>query len=264
MPSKSNILLVGNWKMNPMQLEDARHIAAAYKKVSAKLENTTVVACPPFIYMPLFAASKRSSKKEPKDSAVLKVGAQDVYFESEGAFTGETSARMLRDMGVSYCIVGHSERRKMGETDEVVAKKAVAAVSAGICPIVCIGEAVHDADGAYLSIIKEQLKNSLAGVPKSAASKLVIAYEPIWAIGAKEAMKPEQVREMAIFIKKTVADLFGHDAAIDLPILYGGSVNWRNASEIIRVGEVQGLLVGRESVNVPGFIELAKAVDAAQ
>ena len=170
-------------------------------------------------------------------------------------------------MGVSYVIVGHSERRNppagVGETDEIVSKKAVAALVEGISPIVCVGEAVHDADGAYLSILKEQLKNSLAGVPKSAVSRIVIAYEPIWAIGAKEAMKPEQIRETTLFIKKTVADIFGRDAGLDLPVLYGGSVNWRNAADIIRNGDVQGLLVGRESVNIPGFIELAKAVDEA-
>ena len=170
---------------------------------------------------------------------------------------------MLRDMGVSYVIVGHSERRKMGETDEIVSKKAVATISAGLCPIVCIGEAVHDADGAYLGALKDQLKNSLAGIPKSAASKLVIAYEPIWAIGAKEAMQPEQINETALFIKKTIADIFGRDAGLDLTVLYGGSVNWRNAGDIIKKGGVGGLLVGRESVNMPGFIELAKAVDEA-
>jgi triosephosphate isomerase len=122
---------------------------------------------------------------------------------------------------------------------------------------------VRDADGAYLGVIKEQIKKSLVGIPKSAVSKLIIAYEPIWAIGAKEAMKPEQIRETALFITKVVAELFGRDAGLDLQVLYGGSVNWRNAGDIIRIGGVQGLLVGRESVNVPGFVELAKAVDQA-
>jgi triosephosphate isomerase len=252
--------------MNPVRLEDARNIAAAYKKVSTKLEHTTIVACPPFVYMPLVVPSKNAAKKGAKaikSVGKLTAGAQDVFFESEGAFTGEISAKMLRDMDVSYVIVGHSERRKMGETDETVSKKALAAVSAGLCPIICIGEAVHDSDGAYLSVIKEQLKKSLPEISKTSISKIVIAYEPIWAIGAKEAMKPEQIRETVLFIKKVVADIFGRDAGLDLPVLYGGSVNWRNAGDIIRIGGVQGLLVGRESVNVPGFVELAKAVDAA-
>jgi triosephosphate isomerase len=249
--------------MNPTRLEDARNIVAAYKKISTKLEHTSIVACPTFVYVHLAVSLKKKSKNKSKSLARIFVGAQDVFFESEGSFTGEVSAKMLREMGVSYVIVGHSERRKLGETDEVVSKKAIAALSAGLCPIICIGEAVRDVDGAYLGAIKEQIKKSLADIPKSAGSKIIIAYEPIWAIGAKEAMKPEQIRETALFIKKVIADIFGRETALDLPILYGGSVNWRNASDIIRIGGVQGLLVGRESVNIPGFVELAKAVDEA-
>lgn len=249
--------------MNPVRLDDARHIISAYKKISTKLDRTSIVSCPPFVYLSLVAPSNKKPRKGSKNRAHVMAGAQDVFFEGEGAFTGEVSAKMLRDMGVSYAIVGHSERRKMGETDEIVSKKAAAAISAGLCAIICIGEAVHDADGAYLSVIKDQLKRSLPNISKSSVSKIIIAYEPIWAIGAKEAMKPEQIRETALFIKKTIADIFGHSAALDLPVLYGGSVNWRNAGDIIRIGGVQGLLVGRESVNVPGFIELAKAVDVA-
>lgn len=252
--------------MNPVRTDDAKRIFAAYKKVSKKLSRTSLVACPPFVYLPLVVPSK-TKKKTAKGAAKVFAGAQDVFFEGEGAFTGEVSAKMLRDLGVSHVIIGHSERRNPpaggGETDEIVSRKAVAALAAGLCAIVCVGEDVHDADGAYLALLKDQIKNSLAALPKSAASKIVIAYEPIWAIGAKEAMKPEQIRETALFIKKVVADLFGHEAALDMSILYGGSVNWRNAGDIIRIGGVQGLLVGRESVNVPGFVELAKAVDAA-
>ncbi len=259
MASKSKILLVGNWKMNPSRIVDARNIIAEYKKISLKLERTSIVACPPFVYISV-AMPVKNRQKNP---ARISIGAQDVSFESEGAFTGEVSTKMLRDMGVSYVIIGHSERRRAGETDEVVSKKAAAAASSGLYPIVCIGEAVHDVDGAYLGMIREQLKNSLAGIPKSAFSRVIIAYEPIWAIGAKEAMKPEHIRETAIFIKKTVVDLFGRDAGLELPVIYGGSVNWRNASDIVREGGIQGFLVGRESVNVPGFVELAKAVDEA-
>ncbi|MDR3557900.1 MAG: triose-phosphate isomerase [Candidatus Pacebacteria bacterium] len=259
MPSKPRRFLVGNWKMNPQQRLDAQRIVAAYKSVSAKHEKVTVIACPPFIYIPLVTNDKSKAKNPPRVVA----GAQDVFYESEGAFTGETSAKMLSDMGVSHVIVGHSERRKLGETDEIVSKKVLAAVSAGLCPIVCIGEASRDVDGAYLAVIKEQIKNSLAGIPKSAVPKMMIAYEPVWAIGGKEAMKPEQVRETALFIKKIMADIFDHSVALDLPILYGGSVNWRNAGDILTAGGVQGFLVGRESINVPGFIELAKAVEEA-
>jgi triosephosphate isomerase len=245
--------------MNPSTHEEAKRIFTSYKKSAAKLARTTIVACPPFVYVPLVSPTKGSTRSAQKVSA----GAQDVFYEEEGAFTGQVSAKMLRDIGVSYVIIGHSERRRAGETDEIVSKKAIAAVTAGLCPIICIGEAVHDADGAYMETLKLQIKTSLAGLPISAAEKLVIAYEPLWAIGAKEAMKPEDVGQMAIFIKKIVADIFGQEAAFNLRVLYGGSVNWRNAIEIIQKGGVDGLLVGRESVNISGFAELAKAVDMA-
>ena len=245
--------------MNPTRAEDARRIITAYKKVAAKSQHVSIVACPPFVYLPIVS----SSRNRTKNSAGVAIGAQNVFFESEGSFTGEVSPKMLRDLGVSYVIIGHSERRKLGETDEIISKKTIAALSAGLCPIVCIGEAIRDVDGVYLESLKEQIKRSLSGVPRSASSKIIIAYEPIWAIGAKEAMKATDIHETALFIKKVIADIFGRETGLDLSVLYGGSVNWRNASDIISVGGVQGFLVGRESINVPGFIELATVVNAA-
>ncbi len=168
---------------------------------------------------------------------------------------------MLKDIGVTHIIVGHSERRAGGETDEIVAKKTQAVLEIGIHPIVCVGEKERDAHGLYLETLKDQIKNSLANAPKKLINQLIIAYEPIWAIGAKEAMDPSIVHEMSLFIKKVLSDIYGHDNAINTPILYGGSVNFRNASDIIEKGQVDGLLIGRESVNIPGFIELLKAVD---
>lgn len=239
--------------MNPLTSEEARRIFRATKKVATQLQHTTVIACPPFVFTSIFA-------KKTKESPVL-LGAQDSYFETQGSYTGEVSAHMLKDLGVSHVIVGHSERRKDGETDEVISKKAEALLEAGIHPVLCVGETVRDEQGVYLDTLKNQIKDSMSRVAKKHIGDMIIAYEPVWAIGAKEAMNPDTVREMGLFVKKVISDLYGHDEAFRVPVLYGGSVNFRNAPDILVQGQVDGLLVGRESVNIPGFKELLKVVD---
>lgn len=255
---KSKKLVIGNWKMNPATVAHAKRIIVATKKTAQTLEYTSVVMCPPFPFI-TFALSKTPQ------AAVFDVGAQNVSPEEGGPFTGEVSAPMLADLGLSHVIVGHSERRKMGETDTYVAKKAVAVAQAGMIAVICIGEETRDQEGSYLNFIKEQIKGSLAGFSKKnvADGKLIVAYEPIWAIGSKEAMTPGLIHEMSIFIKKTLSDIYGQEEINDVPILYGGSVNFRNALDIVNQGGVDGLLVGRESVNQPGFSELLKEVDLA-
>lgn len=245
-------LIIGNWKMNPLTLLEAKKIIRRTRGVAKKLKHTQVVACPPFVFIPS-CISKRS-----KD---VKVGAQTVSTEDGGAHTGEVSISMLRDIGVEYVIAGHSEERASGEIDEVVAKKITAIVQSGLTAVVCVGELVRDKGGMYLETLKEQIKNTFTGVPIGKAKNIVLAYEPVWAIGAKESMLPEQIYEMSLFVKKVFADIFGQNQAMKVKVLYGGSVNFRNASDIIRIGKVDGLLVGRESVNTPGFVELLKTVD---
>jgi triosephosphate isomerase len=262
---KTKKLVIGNWKMNPATVAHAKRIIAATRKTSRVLERTAVVMCPPFPFVS-FAVARRNAKGTLLNAKDPSAGAQNVYFEEGGAFTGEVSAAMLADMSISHVIVGHSERRAMGETDEVVAKKAVAVASARMTAVVCVGEASRSQDGAYLGFVREQIKASLAGVSKKAVTegRLIIAYEPIWAIGAKEAMTPALIHEMEIFIKKVLSDIYGQEEATAVPILYGGSVNFRNAADIVGIGGVDGLLVGRESVNQPGFSELLKAVDGVK
>ena len=249
----SKTLIVGNWKMNPSTLDDAKRIIKKTRRVAGNLKNTEVVACPPFVFIPA-AISKR-------DPNTLKIGAQTVSSEDGGAHTGEVSVTMLRDIGVKYVIAGHSEERARGDSDDVVARKIKAIVEVGMNAILCVGEKVRDEGGAYLDTLKEQIKNSLANIPQNKARNIVLAYEPVWAIGAKEAMKPEQVYEMSLFVKKVFSDVFSQDQAMKVSVLYGGAVNFRNAAEIVRTGQVDGLLIGRESVNLPGFIELLKEVD---
>lgn len=246
-------IIVGNWKMNPTTLTEAQTIFKKIKNVAAKLTSTHVVVCPPALYIPKFTSSK---VKIP-----VGIGAQDSHFESQGAFTGELSALMMRDLGVSHVIIGHSERRARGETDEVVSKKVMAVLDSGMHPIVCVGEAERDVHALYLDTLKNQIRNSLSKVPKRLVNQLIIAYEPVWAIGAKEAMDPSIIEETTIFVRKVLADLFGQENTENMIVLYGGSINFRNAPDIMIRGKVDGLLVGRESVNTPGFIELLKAVD---
>jgi triosephosphate isomerase len=259
-------VVIGNWKMNPLTSAEAKRIIASVKKSAKKLTRTKVVMCPPFPFIG-YALPKQPVKSGAKE--VLSVGAQDAFYEDQGSFTGEVSARQLADMGLRYVIVGHSERRRTGdtafaaETDAVVAKKANAVALAGMTAVVCVGELTRDSHGEYLEFLKNQIRASLQGFSKKFISDglLMIAYEPVWAIGAKEAMTPTLIHEMTIFVKKVLADAYGQEEAFDVPILYGGSVNFRNAADIIRAGEVNGLLVGRESVNAPGFAELLTAVD---
>jgi triosephosphate isomerase len=252
----SKKLIIGNWKMNPATLEEAKKIVRKIRLVAGRLEHTEVVVCPPFVFIPA-AISRR-------DPNTLKIGAQMVSFNESGPHTGEVSAGMLHDLGVEYVIVGHSEARADGNTDEIVAKRVKAVVELGMYAVLCVGEKVHDEGGAYLDMLKDQIKNSLAGVPSNLAKNVVLAYEPVWAIGAKEAMSSAQIYEASLFVRKVFSDIFSQNQAMKTLVLYGGSVNLRNANEIISIGKVDGLLVGRESVNVPGFAELLKAVDAIE
>ncbi|MBP6858941.1 MAG: triose-phosphate isomerase [Candidatus Pacebacteria bacterium] len=247
-------LVIGNWKMNPTTLEEAKEIAQKTRHLAANLSHIDVVACPPFVYMSVVISQR--------DPNTLKVGAQSVSYEDGGPHTGEVGAAMLKDMGVKYVILGHSEARLKGDTDDVVSKRICAAVAVGMQVVLCVGEKERDEGGAYLEQLKQQIKGSLANVPANKAKNIVLAYEPVWAVGAKEAMVPEQIYEMALFVRKVFSDVFNADQALKATVIYGGSVNFRNAADIIKIGQVDGLLVGRESVNMPGFTELLKAVDA--
>ena len=168
---------------------------------------------------------------------------------------------MLKDIGAEYVIVGHSEERARGDTDAIVARKIISVHNAGLIPVVCVGELKRDIDGgSHFEELKNQIRNSFSGVSYSSTKEIILAYEPVWAIGASESMLPEQIYEMSLFVKKVFSDIFGTEAGIKVPILYGGSVNASNAAEIMAVSKVQGLLVGRESLNTIGFTDLMKAV----
>lgn len=249
-------LIVGNWKMYPKTLGEAKQICAQHKKVSSKLKRVKTIICPPslFIY-PLIQA--RSSAKN------ISIGAQNSFWEDEGARTGETSPAALSSVGASHVILGHSERRAMGETDNMVALKAVQAIRNKLTVILCVGEHTRDDAGAYFNEVREQLRRSLENFPKNESKRLVIAYEPIWAIGAKavRSATPNDFHEMSILIKRHLVEQFGKIAGFKVPILYGGSVDERNAEGFMLQGGADGLLVGRVSLDPLKFGEIIRIAD---
>jgi triosephosphate isomerase len=254
---KKSKIIVGNWKMSPASPEEARAIYSTIAKKVGSAKKPLVIICPSHLHLESLV---KLSKKSP-----IKIGAQNFFNESQGSFTGEVSAEMVAKSGATYSIIGHSEQRKLGETDEIVNRKVFLALKNNLRPIICIGEEKRDEEGKYYAHIKEQLERAFSGIQKPQLTKIIIAYEPIWAIGADAAMDAREVHEMTIFIKKTMVDLYrmrGKDR-IDVPILYGGAVDPKNAHGIMSAGEADGLLIGRQSL-VPesflGIIRLARAI----
>lgn len=247
-------LIVGNWKMNPRTVALARSNFLAIKKGAKECKNVTAAIAAPFVFLPELSKSA---------SAGLALGAQNVSAEKEGAFTGEVSAAMLSGMKVSYVIIGHSERRSLGETNEFINKKIKIALASGLTPIICVGEKERTEahDMWYLSVVKTQLEECLAGLPKAAVGKIVIAYEPVWALSStanRRDATPDDCVEMHIYIKKVLSDMFGAGAGMNATILYGGSVDEKNALGFLTAGHADGLLPGRASLTPKTFISILK------
>jgi triosephosphate isomerase len=244
-------LVVGNWKMNPKTVAEAKKIVGEVKRAMLGVKNVEAVVCPPFVYLPVLA---------PLTSKNVLLGAQNAFAEPLGAHTGEVSFAQLPQFKVGFVIVGHSERRVMGETDESVNKKVLAVTGERMTAILCVGEKIRDKQGDYFATVREQIVSDLKNFSKKSLDDLVIAYEPVWAIGARDSMAPREIHEMFIFIKKVLRDLYG-TLGDSVRILYGGSVFPENAGEIIRDGFVQGLLVGRDSLNSKSFVEIIREVE---
>lgn len=242
--------------MNPFSEKEVERILNGVKKTATRLKKTQVVICPPFIYF-------NNLRKIIGKSANLSLGAQNAFWEIDGAFTGEVSPEMIKNYGGSYVILGHSERRALGETDEMVSKKAMACLKTGLKTVVCVGEKIRDEQGDYLVFLRDEIRASLNKIQKRFLRNLIIAYEPIWAIGKKdtEAMLPADIHEMAIYVKKVLSEIYGQGRALAVPILYGGSVGGENTGEIIKNGGVDGLLVGHQSFKPENFIEILKSVE---
>ena len=241
-------IIAGNWKMN-------NTIAAGTQLVKdlaplVKDAKATVVVCPTSTALAAVADAVKGTN--------IHVGAQNVHWEKSGAFTGEISTEMLKEIGVDYCVLGHSERREMfGETDEGVNKRARAAFAAGITPIICCGESLELREkGAYLNFVAFQIQMALDGFTADEVGKLVIAYEPIWAIGTGKTATFEQAEEVCAHIRKTVADKFGQAAADAIRIQYGGSVKPATIKDLMKQPNVDGALVGGASLKAKDFSEI--------
>lgn len=247
-------IIAGNWKMNKTPSE-TKAFAEQFKAILPKTKWCDIVVCVPTVDL---SAAVRAFK----DSRIA-VGAENVYFEKSGAYTGEISADMLADLGVRYVIVGHSERRALfGETDEIVNKKVLAALEAGLNPIICVGESLEQRElGITMELIALQVKSALAGVPAEKLRKCVIAYEPVWAIGTGKTATAEQAAEVCTFIRTTVRHLYGARIARSITIQYGGSMKPANAAELLGQPDIDGGLIGGAALNAADFVEIINAAN---
>jgi triosephosphate isomerase len=239
--------IAGNWKMN-LNRAEAVALASALAKRAAEASHVDVAVFPPYVYLDSAAAALAGSP--------VGWGAQDVYFERNGAFTGEISTAMLADLGCRYVILGHSERRHvLGETNQVVNKKVHAALTAGLVPIICVGELLAEREaGATGRVIREQFEGSLAGVSPEQIVKSVLAYEPVWAIGTGKVATPEQAEEVHKDLRKILADRYNTAVAEAVRIQYGGSVKASNAAQLLAQPNVDGALVGGASLKADEFL----------
>ncbi|TAJ98750.1 triose-phosphate isomerase [bacterium] len=242
-------LVVGNWKMHGTEREAAM-LARQIRKGLKQIEGVEIVLAPPFTALSAVHKAIRGSS--------LRLGAQDVHWETEGAFTGEISPKMLRESGCRFVIIGHSERRRLfNESDVTVARKVFSALHACLTPILCVGETWQERKrGMTARVIRRQLRAALKGLGKSAIEKLDIAYEPVWAIGTGRNATPSQANEVHRWIREFLRNLAGNQAAMRCRILYGGSVRPDNAGELASAPEINGLLVGGASLKAKDFLSI--------
>ena len=247
-------IIAGNWKMNKTASE-TKKFAEELKRLLPRAKWCDVVICVPAVNIP-------AAMKACKDLRVS-VGAQNVFYENSGAYTGEVSAEMLKDLGVKYVIVGHSERRQMfGETDFTVNKKVLAALSADLQPIICVGETLAQRElGVTMELIALQVKSALAGVPAEKVRKCVIAYEPVWAIGTGKTATAQQAAEVCTFIRATIRHLYGARIARSVTVQYGGSMKPANAAELLAQPDIDGGLIGGASLDAGQFVGIINAAN---
>tara|TARA_B100000745_G_scaffold63630_4_gene37621 strand:+ start:2553 stop:3341 length:789 start_codon:yes stop_codon:yes gene_type:complete len=242
-------LVIGNWKLNPATLGKARKLFTEIRdRYGRRKSAINAVVAPPF---PFISEIERLSP-----SRRIELAAQDVFFESTGAYTGEVSLPMLKSVGVSYVMVGHSERRARGETDEDVYRDVQVVLKNKTQVVICVGEKARDDHGNYFGVVEAQLRAALRDVKKTWLPNVIIAYEPIWAIGTGNTATPEDAREMKLFIAKILTDRFGRKEAKKVRIIYGGSVKKGNAAALLETGEVDGFLVGGASLRPADFVSI--------
>lgn len=244
--------IAGNWKMN-LDRAAAVELAAGIRDGAAGLDGVELAVCPPSVYLDAVA--------EALGGSTVGLGAQNMYHEASGAFTGELSAAMLLDVGCRYVILGHSERRHiMGETNKDVNRKVLAALAAGLTPIVCVGELIEQREaGQTQQVIRQQFDGSLAGLSVDQMQAVVIAYEPVWAIGTGKVATTEQAEEVHLDLRKLIEDRYNAQTAEAIRIQYGGSVKPDNAGDLLAQPNIDGALVGGASLKVDSFLGIAAA-----
>jgi len=248
-------IVAGNWKMFKTGAEAAAFIAEA-KSAVANVSGVEAVICAPFTALPALVEAAKGTN--------IAVGAQNMHWEASGAFTGEISGPMLADLGVKYVILGHSERRQyFAETDETVNKKTKAALQYGLVPIVCVGEKLEEREaGSTKDVCRVQTLGALEGLSAEQVASLVIAYEPIWAIGTGKSSTAEDANEVIAYIRSVIADAFGAEAAASVRIQYGGSVKPENVREYLGASDIDGALVGGASLQPASYIALVEGAKA--
>ncbi len=250
----NKILIVANWKMNPKTRNGARVLLEAVKENIKGVKTVQVVICPPAVFLPVLVASVSTRKSY----GGFAFGAQNCHWEVSGAFTGEISAGMAADSGAEYVILGHSERRQfMGETDEIINLKIKAACKAKLKPILCVGEKANEEMGL---VVEQQLIAALAGLSVNQMKDMIVAYEPVWAIGTGNNCSPDNALSAALVIRKTITKLYSRFLAEKVPVLYGGSVNGQNDISYITQARMDGLLVGGASLDAGEFVKIVKNV----
>ena len=247
-------IIAGNWKMNKTASE-TKQFAEELKTILPKAKWCDVLVCVPSVNI---AAAMRAFK-----DMRVSVGAENIFYEKSGAYTGEISAEMLKDLGVKYVIIGHSERRQyFGETDITVNKKVHAALEAGLHPIICVGESLEQRElGVTMDLISLQVKSALAGVGADKLRKCIIAYEPVWAIGTGKTATPEQAAEVCAFIRATIRHIYGARIARSITIQYGGSMNPENAAELLSQPDIDGGLIGGAPLKPAQFADIINAAN---
>ncbi len=247
-------IIAGNWKMHTTPRE-AVSLVQALKARTVNIHRTEMVVCPPFVSLTAVAPLLAETR--------IGLGAQNMHWEDQGAFTGEISAPMLKDAGCQYVILGHSERRRyFGETDEKVNKKLQKALASGLTPIVCIGETLEEREaGKTFSVLQTQLSGGLRDLTPESAANIILAYEPVWAIGTGRNATPEQAQEAHGFLRSWIAESFGRPVADGMRIQYGGSVKPENAASLLRQPDVDGALVGGASLKAESFAAIIEAAE---
>lgn len=245
-------IVVANWKIGPPTFKEARALLDATKKAIGR-SGVSVIVAPSMLYLRELSSLSHSRR--------IRFAAQNAHYE-EGAHTGEVSLRQLKDARVTHILVGHAERRASGETNDDTRKKTAAVIRARMTPVLCVGEVKRAGTGEHFAFVRGQLQAGFADVPQEKVRSVIVAYEPVWAIGADRPLSPRGMHEMAIFIRKTLVELKG-EAGMSVNILYGGSVDAGNVSEMLRWGDVDGLLVGRASTDAEELSKLLVAIKGA-